>query len=324
MTHHYESRPFESTHSASRIRSASIDRATSHDDDDDDDAMLAGATTMTTTTRTTTLRASVKARGVRVTTAQRGVKGVVRARATDRPAIDAVVSDVGRAVCGAALAVSLAFGGVVEDAVAGEIEILGTPAPTEGYIVDDAGLMSRSTATAVNKTLKELEDATGFHMNVITVRKLVFETDPFAFGDKVLETWYPTVEEGNDKGNLLLVKSTKDGALVGGPKFLKSVGDDLIDSVLTSNYGVNLEQEKYNEALLSSVKRVTAVLEGKEDPGPPEKYEAAKGSNFKTRKETNEKRDVFANVVIGLLVISFVVPMLQYAGYVVGDPDFDE
>lgn len=284
-------------------------------------------TTMTTNTTTTTLRASARAaRTARVTTTtttMRGAKGV--ARATDRPAtIDAVVSDVGRAVCGAALAVSLAFGGVVEDAVAGEIEILGTPAPTEGYIVDDAGLMSRSTATTVNKTLKELEDTTGFHMNVITVRKLVFETDPFAFGDKVLETWYPTVEEGNDKGNLLLVKSTKDGALVGGPKFLKSVGDDLIDSVLTSNYGINLEQEKYNEALTSSVKRITAVLEGKEDPGPPEKFEAAKGSNFKTRKETSEKRDVFANVVIGLLVISFVVPMLQYAGYVVGDPDFDE
>lgn len=207
---------------------------------------------------------------------------------------------------------------------AGELEIMQTPRLEDGYVVDDAGVLSRSSATAINKSLKELEDQTGYRLNVVTVRKLVFETDPFAFGDKVLEKWYPTVEEGNNKGNLLLVKSTKDGALVGGPKFLKAVGDDLIDSVLTSNYGVNLEQEKYNEALVSSVKRVAAVLEGKADPGPPEKFEAAKGSNFKTRSETNEKRDVFANVVIGLLVISFVVPMLQYAGYVVGDPDFDE
>jgi len=207
---------------------------------------------------------------------------------------------------------------------AGELEIMQTPTLTESYIVDDAGVMSRSSAATINKTLKELEDTTGYRMNVVTVRKLVFETDPFAFGDKVLEQWYPTVQEGNNKGNLLLVKSTKDGALVGGPKFLKAVGDDLIDSVLTANYGINLEQEKYNEALVSSVKRIASVLEGKADPGPPEKYEAAKGGNFKTKAETNEKRDVFANVVIGLLVISFVVPMLQYAGYVVGDPDFDE
>ncbi len=285
--------------------------------------------TATMTTTTTTIaparrvsRAKPRARATRSTTVARAT--VDRGDDADRTSgVDAAARALGTAACGAMLAMSVMVGGV-DAANAGEIEILATPAPTEGYIVDDAGLMSRSTATTVNKTLKELEDETGFHLNVVTVRKLVFETDPFAFGDKVLETWYPTVEEGNDKGNLLLVKSTKDGALVGGPKFLKSVGDDLIDSVLTSNYGINLEQEKYNEALTSSVKRVAAVLEGREDPGPPEKYEAAKGSNFKTRAETNAKRDVFANVVIGLLVISFVVPMLQYAGYVIGDPDFDE
>lgn len=236
------------------------------------------------------------------------------------------VEDARRLAIGALASACVAtsgFGGVAA-ALAGELEILQTPAPTNGYVVDDAAIMSRSTQQSVSKTLKELEDATGYHVNVITVRKLVFETDPFAFGDKVLETWYPTVEVGNDKGNLLLVKSTKDGAIVGGPKFLKAVGDNLIDSVLTSNYGINLEQEKYNEAITSSVKRIAAVLEGKEDPGAPQKYEANKGSSFKSREETNEKRDVFANVVIGLLVISFVVPMLQYAGYVVGDPDFDE
>lgn len=245
-------------------------------------------------------------------------------RASTESGVIERVGDAARAsACGAALAVTLAFGGV-DVARAGELEILQTPAPTNGYIVDDAAIMSKSSRQSVGKTLAELERRTGYHVNVITVRKLVFETDPFAFGDKVLETWYPTVEIGNDKGNLLLVKSTKDGAVVGGPKFLKAVGDDLIDSVLTSNYGINLEQEKFNEALVSSVKRIAAVLEGEADPGPPQKYEGPKGSTFKSREETNEKRDVFANVVIGLLVISFVVPMLQYAGYVVGDPDFDE
>ena len=290
---------------------APIRRRASADDDARRTMMGARATTTTTATATVT----------RKTTTTRRSAAAARATRGDDETIAVKVKNFAIATT---LATTLSLGAVTSDAKAGEIEILATPAPTAGYIVDDAGLMSRSTATAVNKTLKELEDATGFHVNVITVRKLVFETDPFAFGDKVLETWYPTVEEGNDKGNLLLVKSTKDGALVGGPKFLKQVGDPLIDSVLTSNYGINLEQEKYNEALTSSVKRIAAVLEGKDDPGPPAKFEAQKGSNFKTKSETSEKRDVFANVVIGLLVISFVVPMLQYAGYVVGDPDFDE
>jgi uncharacterized membrane protein YgcG len=184
--------------------------------------------------------------------------------------------------------------------------------------------MSRASAGQINKTLKELEDQTGYHLNVITVRKLVFEQDPYAFGDKVLETWYPTLEEGNNKGNLLLVKTAKEAAVVGGPQFLKAVGDDVLESVLTKNVPINLEYEKFNEALTSSVDRIAAVLEGKPDPGPPAKFEKDTSRTFKTKEETGAKREVFSNVVVGLLVISFVVPMLQYFGYVTGDPDFDD
>lgn len=70
--------------------------------------------------------------------------------------------------------------------------------------------------------------------------------------------------------------------------------------------------------------RIAAVLEGKDDPGPPTKFVASKEKTYKTKEETNEKREVFSNVVIGLLVISFVVPMIQYFGYVAGDPDFGD
>ena len=66
-----------------------------------------------------------------------------------------------------------------------------------------------------------LQIDTGYRVEVITLRKLEFENDPFAFGDKLIEKWYPTVEEGNDKGLLLIVSTAKDGALTGGPKFVK-------------------------------------------------------------------------------------------------------
>ena len=224
---------------------------------------------------------------------------------------------------GAASALTL---GAPDMAKAAELEILQTPAPQSGvgYIVDDGALLSRAASGTLNKSLKDLEDKTGYHVNVVTVKKLVFEQDPFAFGDKVLETWYPTLEEGNNKGNLLLVKNTKEGAIVGGPKFLKAVGNDVLDSILSKNIPYNLSEEKYGEALTSSVNRIAAVLEGKEDPGPPTKFVANKEKTYKTKAETDEKREVFSNVVIGLLVISFVVPMVQYFGYVAGDPDFDD
>ena len=220
---------------------------------------------------------------------------------------------------------SLVFGGV-NSAVTAELDILQTPAPEsgKGYIVDDGALLSRAAAGTINAKLAALEKETGFHVNVITIRKLVFEQDPFAFGDKVLETWYPTVEVGNNKGNLLLVKNSKEGAIVGGPALLKGVGDDILDSILSKNIPYNLEDEKFGEALTSSVDRIVAALEGKEDPGPPNKFIKDKSKTYKTKEETNEKREVFSNVVIGLLVISFVVPMIQYFGYVAGDPDFDD
>ena len=225
---------------------------------------------------------------------------------------------------GLGAAASLALG-APDVATAAELEILQTPAPAalKGYIVDDSQLLSRAASGSINSRLKELEETTGYHVNVITVRKLVFEQDPFAFGDKVLETWYPTLEEGNNKGNLLLVKNTKEGAIVGGPAFLKGVGNDVLDSILSKNIPINLDEEKYGEALTSSVDRIVAALEGKADPGPPVKYEKSKEKTYKTKEETNEKREIFSNVVIGLLVISFVVPMVQYFGYVAGDPDWD-
>lgn len=261
----------------------------------------------------------------RAATTSKSVKTVVScsaARSDD--AAPGPVKRLASAVVGLGAAASLALG-APDVATAAELEILQTPAPAslKGYIVDDGQLLSRAASGSINSRLKELEEATGYHVNVITVRKLVFEQDPFAFGDKVLETWYPTLEEGNNKGNLLLVKNTKEGAVVGGPAFLKGVGNDVLDSILSKNIPINLDEEKYGEALTSSVDRIVAALEGKADPGPPVKYEKSREKTYKTKEETNEKREVFSNVVIGLLVISFVVPMVQYFGYVAGDPDWD-
>lgn len=260
-------------------------------------------------------------RGQAISKARAATPKASKSFAVSCSAADEDVSPLKKA--GAALTAFAASASLLAGAAdATEIDIMGTAAPeaNSAYIVDDARVLSRAGAGALSRVLKDLESQTGYHLNVVTVRKLVFEQDPFAFGDKVLEKWYPTLEEGNDKGNLLLVQTTKEGAIVGGPKFLKAVGDDVLDSVLSKNIPINLEQDKFNEALTSSVERIAAVLEGKADPGPPRTFEGKKGANYRTKEETTNKREVFSNVVIGLLVISFVVPMLQYFGYVAGDP----
>ena len=75
-------------------------------------------------------------------------------------------------------------------------------------------------------------------------------------------------------------------------------------------------EEKYNEAIYSSAKRLVAAIDGLPDPGGPKFEDSKRESNFKTREETEEKRGQFSLVVGGLLVIAFVVPMAQYYAYV--------
>lgn len=71
------------------------------------------------------------------------------------------------------------------------------------------------------KFLMPVQTETGYRLEAVTTRKLEFENDAFAFGDKVVEKWYGTVEQGNNKGILVVVTTGKDGALTGGPGFMK-------------------------------------------------------------------------------------------------------
>ena len=65
------------------------------------------------------------------------------------------------------------------------------------------------------------QSQTGFRLEAVTVRKLEFENDAFAFGDKLVEKWYETVEQGGKKGVLVVVSTGNDGALTGGTVLIK-------------------------------------------------------------------------------------------------------
>lgn len=220
----------------------------------------------------------------------------------------------------AALAISLALNFscpiLTDSALASEFDVLSDGPPAEAYVVDDAGVLSRVTKSDLKRLLSDLESRKGYHINVVTVRKLTSKADAFEYADQVLERWYPTVEEGNNKGIIVLVTSQKEGAITGGPEFIQAVGDSVLDSTVSENLPVLAVEEKYNEALFSAAKRLVAAIDGLPDPGGPTAKDNKRESNFKTREETEEKRGQFSLVVGGLLVIAFVVPMAQYYAYV--------
>lgn len=86
--------------------------------------------------------------------------------------------------------------------------------------------------------------------------------------------------------------------------------------LLSCLFTVLATDEKYNEAMYSTAKRLVAAIDGLPDPGGPQVKENKRESNFKTREETDEKRGQFSLVVGGLLVIACVVPMAQYYAYI--------
>ncbi|KAG2442578.1 hypothetical protein HXX76_002663 [Chlamydomonas incerta] len=213
----------------------------------------------------------------------------------------------------------LSLGALGAPAIASEFDILGEPTPTANYFIDDASVMSKATRQDINKRLKLLEIQTGYRVEVVTVRRLEFETDAFAFADKVLENWYPTAEAGKDKGLLLIVTASKEGAVTGGAGFTAAVGDDLIDSIISTNIPIFTEEEKYNQTVVSAVERLEAKLLGNPVPEAPVRNEQNRERTYRTKEETEKSRNVTSTVVGTLLVIAVVVPMLQYYGYTARD-----
>ncbi|CAL9047306.1 UPF0603 protein OsI_019212, chloroplastic-like [Musa acuminata AAA Group] len=200
-------------------------------------------------------------------------------------------------------------------ALASEFDVLSEGPPVE-YVVDDAGVLSRVTKSDLKSLMSDLEKRKNVHINFITLRKLTSKADAFEYADQVLEKWYPTVEEGNNKGIVVLVTSQKEGAITGGPAFVQAVGDTILDATVSENLPVLATDERYNEAIVSAAKRLVAAIDGLPDPGGPKFKDNKRESNFKSKEETEEKRGQFTLVVVGLLVIAFVVPMAQYYAYV--------
>ena len=61
------------------------------------------------------------------------------------------------------------------------------------------------------------------------------KADAFEYADQVLERWYPTLEDGDNKGIAVLVTSQKEGAVTGGPSFIQAVGETVLDATVSEN-----------------------------------------------------------------------------------------
>ena len=177
-------------------------------------------------------------------------------------------------------------------------------------VLDDADLLSRAASSDLEK---RLESFSSDHVDarLVTLRRLDYGLSLEALGQQLIERWGAIAAD--EPQLLLLIESQNNSAaVVASPELLDQLPASLLSSTAISTMGLPLrEGARYRQAGLDALDRLGAVLQGGEDPGPPQLEERLPiETNVPTREET-EASNAFVWVVV-LLVVGTLVPMITW------------
>lgn len=194
-----------------------------------------------------------------------------------------------------------------------DLPILGTGSST--YLIDQADVVSLANENRLNGDLKKLAQNTGQETRFVVIRRLDFDTDIDQFADDLFQRWYPDAEAQNNQTLLVLDTLTNSVALRRGAEAQSLITDEIADSIVRETVAVPLKDgAKYNQALIDADKRLSAVLSGATDPGPPAVQAINLEGTFATAEETDDKSATIWVVV--LLALATLIPMVTYFWYV--------
>lgn len=138
------------------------------------------------------------------------------------------------------------------------------PAPTDGYLLDQAGLLSAEEATRVRQKLAHIEANSKNEIAVLILPRLDGETiDDVAY--KTFNSW-GIGKKGEDNGVLLVVsvEDRKSRIETG-----KGVGGELTDlqskEILDKNLKPHFQKAQYGNGIESAVDAISSTLESRAD-----------------------------------------------------------
>ena len=182
--------------------------------------------------------------------------------------------------------------------------------PPEAHLLDDADVFSRASRSELENRLQEVGDGR-IDARLVTVRRLDYGFSLRSFGDALLERWSAP---NNSPPMLLLLIETqnKRAAVVADPELTSQLPESLLTSTGRATMATPLRQgDRYRQASIDGLNRLATVLEGGEDPGPPEEIvRTTLPTNVPTKAETEES-DAFTWVIV-LLVVGTIVPMATW------------
>lgn len=183
------------------------------------------------------------------------------------------------------------------------------------YLLDQAEAISRANEGTLNNDLKKLSKQTNKEVRFVAIRRLNFDETIDGFVDKLFQAWYPTSEEQTNQILLVLDTLTNSSAIRSGESVKSLLTEDISKSIVTETIAIPLRDgSKYNQALLGADQRISALLNGEADPGPPIEQEINLDSTFTSAEETDDQSATFWVVVF--LVFATLIPMITYFWYV--------
>ena len=191
---------------------------------------------------------------------------------------------------------------------------MSAPIPGE-WVMDKAEILSRTTEGKINAQLTDLATQTGYEVRIVSIHRLDYEETAESFTKDLFDKWFPTPEAQANQVLLVIDNITNDVAIRTGEKVKAALPDQIARSVAQETVLVPLQDgNRYNQAFLGASDRLTAVLSGNPDPGPPEVKDTVRvEGTFATPEQTQSSNAMVW--VIGFLVVATIVPMATYYFY---------
>jgi uncharacterized protein len=179
-----------------------------------------------------------------------------------------------------------------------------------GAVLDTADLLSRAASADLDKRLQELA-ADHVDARLITLRRLDYGLSLDGLGEQLVQRW-GTDDRGDALLLILIESQNNSAAVVASPDLLDQLPEPLLSSTAISTMGLPLrEGARYRQASLDALDRLETVLQGGEDPGPPQLLERLPiETNIPSREDTASSNALLWVVV--LLVVGTLVPMITW------------
>ena len=179
----------------------------------------------------------------------------------------------------------------------------------DALVIDEADVLSRASRGELETKLRSFDDQR-VDARLITLRRLDYGISLTSFGEELLETW--SSPSGNPLMLMLIETQNKRSAVVADQTLEEQLPSSLLTSTARTTMTVPLrEGDRYRQASVDGLNRLSVVLSGGEDPGPPQEIERVTlPTNIPTKAETAES-DATKWVII-LLVLGTIIPMATW------------